>query len=433
MSAVGNLDGNDGFTAWGWACDTHLPDLPLVIEFQICNENIGHVLADQPRPDLQQAGIGRHAFSFRLPRTMGEGEFFTARIAGTDYALQGSPMPRAAPKSIGLLAGDIVNQCNLRCPFCIVDYSNVPGLNMMSHQIYKKMIELLPKIATPGNLWLSCLHEPTMHTQFIDFVEEVPEIFRDRISFTTNLSRRMDPSLLVRLAGSGIHQIRISFDSLNPNTFSILRKKAKFEIFMKNLLDLSAALTKSTKRPRLHFITMPFKNNYHELPDIIRYGRDLGADSHEVRYIYYMPHLARWGKDNILNLSEWEELRRSLTPLASDTQPGLVIGAPAADTIQQFNEERDLEDYVARENAFGGAYDKLGPIPDPAIAGPLLPDTDLQLRMRWDGLIVPANAPETHFRLNIGQLDKPGAYFDALRDAAGNLPRGLAVPASTSS
>jgi len=83
-------------------------------------------------------------------------------------------------------------------------------------------------------------------------------------------------SLLVRLAGSGIHQIRISFDSLNPNTFSILRKKAKFEIFMKNLLDLSAALTKSTKRPRLHFITMPFKNNYHELPDIIRYGRDLG-------------------------------------------------------------------------------------------------------------------------------------------------------------
>jgi sulfatase maturation enzyme AslB (radical SAM superfamily) len=125
---------------------------------------------------------------------MGEGEFFTARIAGTDYALQGSPMPRAARKSIGLLAGDIVNQCNLRCPFCIVDYSNVPGLNMMSHQIYKKMIELLPKIATPGNLWFSCLHEPTMHTQFIDFVEEVPDIFRDRISFTTNLSRRMDPS-----------------------------------------------------------------------------------------------------------------------------------------------------------------------------------------------------------------------------------------------
>jgi len=416
----GYLDTNDGWAASGWAFDGCRPETPLVVEFYVAEEKIGDVLADQSRPDLQQYGNGHHAFCFRLPPQIGPDELFTARIAGSDFVLKGSPMPRAPRQSIGRVAGDIVNQCNLRCPFCFVDYTNFPRVKRMSREIYDRTLELLPSIATPGEFWLSCLHEPTLHPEFADFIEAVPEVYRDRISFTTNLARRIDGDMLSRFAHSAVHEIRVSFDSLDPEVFSQLRKKAKIDVFRKNLLDLSEALRQSRKRPRLHFITMPFRDNYREIADIVRFGRDLGADSHEVRYISFRPHLAKWGRDHILDPAEWAELERSLAPLASDA---LIIAGSVTDTVQRFLEEQGFEDYVAREVAF--AEMEGGPTaPDPARAGPLFPDTALQLRLRWDGLIIPIvsynpadpySAPEPYFSVNIGQLDRPAAYFDALR------------------
>jgi molybdenum cofactor biosynthesis enzyme MoaA len=424
MSYEGYLDTNDGWTASGWAFDGGRPDTHVVVEFYAAGEKIGEVLADRPRPDLRQYGGGRHAFSFRLPPPIGPDEWLTARVAGADFVLNGCPMQRVPRRSIGRVAGDIVNQCNLRCPFCFVDYTNFPSVKRMPREIYNRALELLPNITTPGEFWISCLHEPTLHPQLVAFIEAVPEAYRDRISFTTNLSRRVTDDMLSRFAHSGVHEIRVSFDSLNTEVFSGLRKKAKIEVFQRNLLDLSAALKESHTRPRLHFITMPFKDNYREIPDIVRFGRDLGGDSHEVRYISYRPHLAKWGREHILDPGEWAELERSLAPLASEA---LIISGSVADTVERFREEQGFEDYVAREVAFANMAG--GPaIPDPARAGPLFPDTALQLRLRWDGLVIPIvsynpavpyNAPEPYFSVNVGQLDRPAAYFDALRLYAG--------------
>jgi molybdenum cofactor biosynthesis enzyme MoaA len=421
----GYLDGNDGWTASGWAFDGRRPDTPLVIEFYAADEKIGHVLADQVRPDLQQYGNGVHAFCFRLPPTIGQHELLTARIAGSDFILKGSPMPRAPRQSISL-SGDIVNQCNLRCPFCMVDYTNFPSVKRMPREIYDRTLQLLP-ITARGRFWLSCLHEPTLHPQFVNFIEAVPEVYRDRVSFTTNLARRIDDDLLSRLAYSGIDEIRVSFDSLDAAVLSELRKKAKFDVFRRNLLDLSAALRQSRNRPRLHFITMPFKDNYREVADIVRFGRDLGADSHEIRYVYYRPHLAKWGRDHILDPAEWAELERSLAPLAWNA---LTIAGPPADTVENFLEERGFGEYVAREVAFANMDGQPATIPDPARAGPLFSDTPLRLRLRWDGLIVSGmpytgvesprggeapSPPEPYFKVNVIQLEQPAAYFDALQ------------------
>jgi hypothetical protein len=59
---------------------------------------------------------------------------------------------------------------NLRCPFCIVDYANVKGLRLMTRETFARAIELLPMMS-PGCFWLSCLHEPTLHPQFIEFID----------------------------------------------------------------------------------------------------------------------------------------------------------------------------------------------------------------------------------------------------------------------
>jgi molybdenum cofactor biosynthesis enzyme MoaA len=405
--------------AWGWAYDSERPDEPVEVELKVGDQHARTLTADEFRADLanlQLFGNGRHGFSFSFPVEAGVEDTLTAQIRGTDFALKGSPMPlRPRGDSIALLAGDIVNQCNLRCPFCVVDYTNFGKLSLMSSETFGRALELL-RITGKGQFWLSCLHEPTMHPQFVDFVERVPECYRDRISFTTNLSKRLSPDMLERLASSGIHEIRVSLDTRHPELFSELRKKGKYQIFEQNLLTLSAALRTNKRRPLLRFISMAFKDNYRELPELVRFGRSLGAEFHEIRYMYYMPHLATWGKNHNLSAIEWAELEGLLLPL---TGPTLELRGPTPETMESFEDGRSVSNFVAAKDSIGGANSPaVIATPEPTDVGALMPDEGLQLRLGWDGVITSWHGLEESFRVNINNIEQPARYFELLRLAS---------------
>lgn len=411
---VGYVAALNARTVLGWAIDEERPGESLEIEITLGDNYLVTVKADEFSPGLQQHGIGPHAFTFHYPEEAGADEVLRARIKGTDFELVGSPL-RSKREFIRTVAGDIVNQCNLRCPFCIVDYTNVSKLQLMTRETFESYLELLP-VTELGGFWLSCLHEPTMHPQFVDFIEAAPNAYRDRISFTTNLARRLSTEMLERLANSGVHQIRISFDSQNPGVFAGLRKKAKYEIFEDNLRRLTAALETSRWRPQLHFITMAFKDNYREITDLVHVGRELGADSHEIRYAYYLPQIAQWGKEHFLNSVEWAELTGLLEPVAS---PALTVCGPIEDPLAQCEAEAGLAEYEPPEHAFG---DKIDPAvlatQEPVMVGRRLPNEALSLRLRSDGLMASTRLADDDFCVNINKLDDPAEYFRALRLAA---------------
>lgn len=421
MNLNGYLDANDGRFIHGWACDFDTPGRAVEVEVRLSTGYTGLALANSFRDDLRRNGVGdgTHAFTFELPPSAAYDDrvSVTAYIRGTDFQLKGGPMPVHRRRLVDLVAGDIVNNCNLRCPFCMVDYTNIHGLKLMTPETFSRAVQLLPEVPR-GGFWLSCLHEPSLHPKFLDLVESVPPALRSALSFTTNLSRRMPDELMQRLADSGVGGIRISFDSRQPEHFEELRKGAKFANFQDNLARLVRHLRNSKNRPRLHFITMAFRTNCGEIPDLVAYCRDeIGAESHEVRYIYYVPHVAHWGKDRVLTTDEWAQLERSLEPLAARTE--LVLCGPKAGVIEQFQEEEGLKDYIARETAFGGSEDSLDTDPpDPVAIGRQLPDEPLHLRLRWDGLMMLEQHPDFFFKVNINRLSDPRGYFEAMRLAA---------------
>src|SRR5258708_13302414 len=99
----------------------------------------------------------------------------TAQIQGTDFLLhyQGkAQFVVETPPLFSYIAADIVNNCNLRCPFCVVDYSDVTKTEIMSDQTFTRMLGMLRSVPTPG-FWLSCLHEPTLHPRLNHFLEMV--------------------------------------------------------------------------------------------------------------------------------------------------------------------------------------------------------------------------------------------------------------------
>jgi molybdenum cofactor biosynthesis enzyme MoaA len=408
----GYLDGNDGFEVVGWAYGAEHPDGgPVEVECFLGDRLIGTVTADESRPDLEETGKQGHGFRFRFPaKAIGA---LRVRIKDTGFVLPAAPVERKSQREIAQIAGDIVNQCNLRCPFCCVDYSEVGSLQLMTADTFARAIPLMA-MTERGAFWLSCLHEPTLHPRFVDFIEAVPEWLRDRISFTTNLAKRLPDEFFTRLANSGVDHIRVSFDSREPQVFAELRKKGRYEVFERNLLRLCAALKAAERPPRLHLITMAFTSNYREIPDIIRFGRDIGATSHEVRFVYYMPHIVEWGRQHLLSPDQWSELETSLLPLSS---PTLSIAGPAEETRGQFEEGFGVNGYQPQEAPWGGA-EAHPPAVEADHVGRQLPDAPLRLRLRWDGLMMSEWLSEEAFSVNVAALDDPAAYFEAVRAAA---------------
>jgi MoaA/NifB/PqqE/SkfB family radical SAM enzyme len=424
MSFAGVLDSTEGGLVRGWAFDSTRPDAPVRVTLTVSTGWRTTVTADQPRPDLLASGFGNgaHGFVCRLPVDGGDGRSaqVAARIEGSEFELRNSPAAIAPSHPLQLVAGDIVSNCNLRCPFCIVDYENIRGLRQMPLATFVKSLTLLP-LVPDGAFWLSCMHEPTMHAEFPTFLEAIPPEQRRKVSFTTNLCRPMSDETLQRIGQSGVHSIRVSFDSLTPALFAQLRKGGRFEVFIENLRRVAQAIQSARRGTLLHVISMAFRDNHAEIPELVRRCREeFGAAVHEVRFMYYAPHLADWGNEHMLTREQWDGLKATLGAVA----PHVAFGDPSPEVYEQFRERRGLEQYQHPPAVFGGTATREDYQPaDPLKSGYLVPDEDLRLRMRWDGLLMIEQLPEWEFRANILDLPDPVAYFRAVRSAGGGSVR----------
>jgi len=87
------------------------------------------------------------------------------------------------------------------------------------------------------------------------------------------------------LSHIGISYINISIDSFNPDLYEEYRANAKHAIFMNNLKRLATCFAAARHPPSLHYITLAFKTNIHEIPSIIdRCANEYLATAHEVRF-----------------------------------------------------------------------------------------------------------------------------------------------------
>lgn len=211
------------------------------------------------------------------------------------------------------IAMDIVDNCNLRCPFCLFDHAPVHKTNVMDDDTFARALRFLPYVG-PEGLWMSCLHEPSMHPKLPDMIEYIPREHRHLMHYTTNLSRRMPARYYEVLANSGLANINVSIESRDPAIYERMRKGAKQRIFMENWEILLDAFAKGSAPPPLRYISMAYKSNYRELPDLIEWLRtERRAWKVEVRDTYVAPWIAQEFRDaEFLEREEWEWLRQQL-------------------------------------------------------------------------------------------------------------------------
>ncbi|MET4806209.1 radical SAM protein [Limibacillus sp. MBR-115] len=269
-----------------------------------------------PASRQDDPGSYYHGFTFALPAgsMLDEDEILSVRLTGSHENIPDAEKVKTIWEPVALVAMDITNNCNLRCPFCVSDYSDINRTRLMTPETFARMTELLPFTQEGGFFWLSCGHEATLHPRLLDYIESIKPALRKRVAFTTNLAKPMKEEYLDRLLTSGILRLNLSIDSIQDPAFSKLRKGGRLRIFRANLERLAAALIRAPQAPDIAVFSMAFKSNYTELPELVKWAREkLQVRHHFIRHPYILPHIsADFLAEEELGYEDWTWLQEKL-------------------------------------------------------------------------------------------------------------------------
>jgi MoaA/NifB/PqqE/SkfB family radical SAM enzyme len=297
----------------GWLMDPARPAaaLGLAAVLQGSGEILARGVADQFKfgPSTQDKGM--HGFYLTFPRRLRPEERDQVVVVPDEMTapLLHAPYLSSAYEPVMLVAMDIVDNCNLRCPFCLYDYSAVHSTHFMTGETLAASIRFAPYTLV-SNFWFSCLHEPTLHPRFLDFLDLVPRDDRRKVFFTTNLAKRMPRPYFERLADSGIANLNISIESLDPAVYERMRKGAKHRIFLENWDALIATHAQGKAPPFLRYIAMVYKSNLAEMPRLVAHlFSERRAGQVQLRFTFDVPFIAAdFRAAEFLDDADWDWL-----------------------------------------------------------------------------------------------------------------------------
>ena len=369
--------------------------------------------ADRFSTVLRQVGVGDGGYSFYvlLPEELSEAERdrLLVRPAGSDFRLELAPALRTRFEPISHVALDIVDNCNLRCPFCVYDYANTYRTQFMTEETFFQALRLIPFV-TDGNFWLSCLHEATLHPRLLDFIQLVPARYRSKLFYTTNLARRMPRQYFAAVAQSGMHHLNISVESLVPAIYERMRKGARHPVFQENWDRLLEAFCAASAPPRVRYNVMAYRSNFREIPALAAtLLAEKSAWQVEIRHTFDEPHIPTEFRDTeFLTTGEWAWLAEQLRSWPPDR---VVLLLPPGG--------RGVDDAPARaQSPTAGAPAAAGGSAVSSVPRPL------NISMAWDGTMRvygeavgdPGQAPKlvNYAVTKIGLHDDPLEFLLAL-------------------
>jgi len=230
-----------------------------------------------------------------------------------------------ADKFDGMLL-DINNNCNIRCRFCINDWTKPKKTVYMNETTYDKALGMLPLVKRG---FMSCAFEPTIHPEWIKLFKKIPKT--DAYTFiTTNLSRLLTDKEIEELASTNLDAVTVSLTSLNKEVYEEFHAGSKFKNFINNLDRLSDALREPDKNvccgreakpdgPRLRFITVVFKQNLDEVVDMAKYCYERYEPIlYQFRTVFQTTLKAKkpeWVDKSIPSKEEWNSVYNKLKSL----------------------------------------------------------------------------------------------------------------------
>src|SRR6059036_3324138 len=196
----------------------------------------------------------------------------------------------------------VTDRCNLRCQYCMPeeDYVWLPREEILHFEEISTLADVfmdlgVDKIRLTGG-------EPLLRRslpELIRLLAAKPKL--NDLALTTNgvlLGEQARP-----MGAAGLHRVTVSLDTLRPERFTALTRRANHAQVLAGIAALAPAGFTGTKLD-----TVVMRNvNDDELPELIEYGRTVPA---EVRFFEYMDvgGATRWSTDKVVSRAAMLEI-----------------------------------------------------------------------------------------------------------------------------
>jgi MoaA/NifB/PqqE/SkfB family radical SAM enzyme len=133
-----------------------------------------------------------------------------------------------------------IDRCNASCVMCPYTNSNKTGpANRMPVELYAHILHELSALNTVRYLFIMLQNEPLLDPELELKVKQARQALspKTKLSVVTN-GALLSPTRSRALLHSGVDQIAISIDAIEPETFKTIRPGLSFEKVNQNLLSL---------------------------------------------------------------------------------------------------------------------------------------------------------------------------------------------------
>ncbi|HHN48360.1 MAG TPA: radical SAM protein [Bacteroidales bacterium] len=197
--------------------------------------------------------------------------------------------------------------CNLRCPECPSGtriLNRTPG--NASLEDFKIILKQLPRETT----WLTLYFqgEPFINKYFFEMIG-LAKRRRMMVASSTN-GHFLDAENAQKTIASGLDMLIISLDGTDAVTYQQYRKGGDFDLVLtgiKTLAKLKRQLKRNSPLVVLQFLV--FKHNEHQINDMEKLGKELGADALELKTAQHYNY--EDGNDFMTGLDKYSRYRKT--------------------------------------------------------------------------------------------------------------------------
>ena len=201
-----------------------------------------------------------------------------------------SPFVFAAPPLIQI---EPANVCNLRCPLCHVVTDDKPG-GFLSYENYKKIIDDVGDQVFILQLW--GWGEPFLNRDIYPMIKYAKNR-GIRIITSTNGHFFDDDANIDLLIDSGLDAIIFAVDGLDAETYEKYRHRGDFDRVMGNLRRLvRRKRERGVSHPRVNLRMLVTRENEFQVPDMIAFARNIGADIFSLKTLNFFDNYEDWKK-----------------------------------------------------------------------------------------------------------------------------------------
>ena len=182
-----------------------------------------------------------------------------------------------------IINGDVTNHCNARCFFCFNDWDSFKPLNM-SMETFENYLKLQPLMGGT-DFMLSCWFEPTINPRFYDMLDLLPEEYKAKTYFTTNLVTKISEENIERMCRANVDHINISLETWDEDEYKSITGVENTHFF-ENVEKM--AIYSKKYGTDLHVITMLTARNAGHFKELVQRVHDtLSPSLHEIRTPYF--------------------------------------------------------------------------------------------------------------------------------------------------